>query len=242
MQRQVEAAIQRDRDAVTASNKARKAMFLKEALAKRLFEGRICKSVDELEEQEKKHSTSNKIHVFHQEQLKLFKHVMKLDEAKVPFTKTALNWTPKGVTSPALEGQLPSTTTDAMEAYKESLVEGVNYESKAPRGASFLAGPITMEAKESARDYAALVVKEKAEVEVEVDKKIEEQERNAGLKRQRDEIKALAKEGMGELKHMSVTVLKTKCAARGLKQSGLKADIIARIEEFDKRGGEGAVK
>ena len=107
-----------------------------------------------------------------------------------------------------------STTTDAMEAYKESLVEGVNYESKAPRGASFLAGPITMEAKESARDYAALVVKEKAEVEVEVDKKIEEQERNAGLKRQRDEIKALAKEGMGELKHMSVTVLKTKCAAR----------------------------
>jgi len=27
-----------------------------------------------------------------------------------------------------------------------------------------------------------------------------------------------------------------------LKQSGLKADIIARIEEFDKRGGEGAVK
>uniref|UniRef100_A0A7S2FRX3 SAP domain-containing protein n=1 Tax=Octactis speculum TaxID=3111310 RepID=A0A7S2FRX3_9STRA len=88
----------------------------------------------------------------------------------------------------------------------------------------------------------ALVVKEKAEVEVEVDKKIEEQERNAGLKRQRDEIKALAKEGMGELKHMSVTVLKTKCAARRLKQSGLKADIIARIEEFDKRGGEGAVK
>ena len=135
-----------------------------------------------------------------------------------------------------------STTTDAMEAYKESLVEGVNYESKAPRGASFLAGPITMEAKESARDYAALVVKEKAEVEVEVDKNIEEQERNAGLKRQRDEIKALAKEGMGELKHMSVTVLKTKCEARGLKQSGLKADIIARIEEFDKRGGEGAVK
>ena len=88
----------------------------------------------------------------------------------------------------------------------------------------------------------ALVVKEKAEVEVEVDKKIEEQERNAGLKRQRDEIKALAKEGMGELKHMSVTVLKTKCAARRLKQCGLKADIIARIEEFDKRGGEGAVK
>ena len=127
MQRQVEAAIQRDQDAVTASNKARKAMFLKEALATRLFEGKICKSVDELEEQEKKHSTSNKIHVFHQEQLKLFKHVMKLDEAKVPFTKTvdkkviklplrgavetcillsqALNWTPKGVTSPALEGQ-----------------------------------------------------------------------------------------------------------------------------------------
>ena len=102
-------------------------MFLKEALATRLFEGKICKSVDELEEQEKKHSTSNKTHVFHQEQLKLFKHVMKLDEAKVPFTKTvdkkaiklplrgavetcillsqALNWTPKGVTSPALEGQ-----------------------------------------------------------------------------------------------------------------------------------------
>ena len=49
----------------------------------------------------------------------------------------------------------------------------------------------------------ALVVKEKAEVEVEVDKKIEEQERNAGLKRQQRN-KGTCQRGHGRAKaHVS---------------------------------------